>query len=625
MNQKGTSEYTLRFASKAMKIKNQPKVNRIMTDKCKIEELERENRMLKQKLAEYEERMIDFEQKGSSCAPSPAVARSSSPAVARQSSPAVAMPPSPAIAPESGKKDKPVEESLSSQLPKRTHTGTASEIPKRKVLTRNTANAAKRFLGTPKKDLESDDSIDFTESIDFVPSPIQLPKRERKQSVHEDTDREFDEDSEAERDAETLSRDILARNRLAISFAPLPKRTDRKENNEHRMALIREMEQLRQQNQDLVNEKEELQNRLEDLESSYENERNEWLEEVKEIKRQAAQREADLETSFTQDSALTERIREYEGTIATLKCENQDVKNQLTRTEAELKGLSYTLGIVKAKMEQKDSTIIHFGKRVHAQRDEIEDMSKKLEAERKNVKDLELKNASLLASLKEQSITLPSSDVKHSAITMKLEQFKSDMITIQNTLSRPSLVELGTMTAVTNSEYLRLTSTIDLLNRKLDGLDKSPAQESYSSKIAKVKQGHAQIIKTIKERSLRTIDSNAAASRMESKTKTALLLETFELAHKPGELDSLTSSAQVQTEPLPQPVLSSSAVQTDLAIAEPCIASPSQEEEDEYEDTVETEEALPVLLPSQPSFNVHLFLAVTNILIQLWLWLHLIA
>ena len=81
MNQKGTSEYTLRFASKAMKIKNQPKVNRIMTDKCKIEELERENRMLKQKLAEYEERMIDFEQKGSSCAASPAVAMPPSPAM----------------------------------------------------------------------------------------------------------------------------------------------------------------------------------------------------------------------------------------------------------------------------------------------------------------------------------------------------------------------------------------------------------------------------------------------------------------------------------------------------------------------------------------------------------------
>jgi chromosome segregation ATPase len=51
LSQKATSENTLRFASKAMKVRNQPKVHEMITDKARIEQLVEENRILKERLA----------------------------------------------------------------------------------------------------------------------------------------------------------------------------------------------------------------------------------------------------------------------------------------------------------------------------------------------------------------------------------------------------------------------------------------------------------------------------------------------------------------------------------------------------------------------------------------------
>jgi hypothetical protein len=62
LNQKSTSENTLRFASKAMKVRNQPKVNETISEKCRIEQLIEENRRLKERLTEAGTSRNSFEE-----------------------------------------------------------------------------------------------------------------------------------------------------------------------------------------------------------------------------------------------------------------------------------------------------------------------------------------------------------------------------------------------------------------------------------------------------------------------------------------------------------------------------------------------------------------------------------
>jgi hypothetical protein len=306
LSQKSTSEYTLRFASKAMKVRNQPKVNQIVTDKGRIEQLNEENRLLRERLEVYEV--------GEAC---------------HQQS-----------------------DDFSDD---------AIELP-RKILSRNAVNVAKRLLSTPPRQSEndSDGQLDLSPKlspIEFQPSPIQLPKRKPRVMI----ERVTEDDADVDREADSLSREILMRVRTSNSpFSRLSELGTRNDEETQADLISGEIEWLIATTSELESEKAELDVRFSELES-------EFRARVSELEKSLAEKEHLLENA----SNVSAKLKEQQEIIA-------DLRTRLTRKEADLKGSNFTRSIIQSKLEQKDLTLIRFGERIQSQREEIESLTSQI-------------------------------------------------------------------------------------------------------------------------------------------------------------------------------------------------------------------------------------------------------
>jgi hypothetical protein len=129
LSQKSTSEYTLRFASKAMKVRNQPKVNQVVSDKGRIEQLTEENRILKERLELYEAGNFSQNQN---------------------------------------------DDSSDAELPRR-------------ILSRNAVNVARRLLLSPSGQVDNDWDVEYSQPSS-PSSPIELPKRKSRVVVDKSTE-----------------------------------------------------------------------------------------------------------------------------------------------------------------------------------------------------------------------------------------------------------------------------------------------------------------------------------------------------------------------------------------------------------------------------------------------------
>ncbi|KAH0794977.1 Kinesin motor domain containing protein [Histomonas meleagridis] len=397
-DQRSTSEYTLRFASKAMKIKNQPKVNEIKTEKAKIEELIRENNHLKEQLSQYESASmkstrnteIDFTYLSPKKQRSTNRKRSNSYSSGESSPIKIA--------------NSTSNEQISSQSSSDSE-DTTLLLPK-KILTRKT-NPAKIFNSlsatpSPNNDIKEDEEI----SSEYEPI---LPKKKKTipQINLPPIDQYYDQDDEeADRQAETLSRTIIE-NSIHSGFIDLPLK--KKPNNKEIERLKKEIEELKLQNEKLIEEKEDLETQLESLDNDFTMEQTTLLDKIKILEKQNNFNGV----SLTSNIDYKGKLLELEETIEKLTNENSEIKLKLLRREAEVKGALITQKFTKDKLAQKDSTIVQLGERITSQREQLGECQKELEEMKKRNEELTNKYCNLEQSyLSQEEIIIQQNEEK---------------------------------------------------------------------------------------------------------------------------------------------------------------------------------------------------------------------
>jgi hypothetical protein len=345
ISQKNTSEYSLRFASKAMKVRNQPKVNQIVTDKGRLEQLTEENRLLKERIDILEAGPLNLQEQN----------------------------------------DEPSDDAI--------------DLP-RKILSRNAVNVAKRLLATPPKRTDEDsDGIAFSRTlspIGFQPSPIELPKRKPRVVVGHQSEKMVEDDEEVDREADSLSREILMRVRTSNSpFSMLSELGVRSDEETQVDLVVNELESLKARASELETEKVDFGVKFSELDS----ERSEFAGRIRELEEQLTEREYLLQNA----SHVSTKLQEQQELIA-------ELRNRITRKEAELKGANFTRSIIQNKLEQKDVTLIQFGERIQSQREEIEALTSQVTNQNRELAELRVRCDVLSCANREKQRLLESQE-----------------------------------------------------------------------------------------------------------------------------------------------------------------------------------------------------------------------
>ena len=352
-SQISTTKSTLKFASGAMKIKNQPKVNEIKIKKDKIKELLDENRQLKEKLYQYESGQLKPNLDSDSSFNSP---KNSYESEMKKSN--------------SDCSSDETQEKSENQSDDSDDIDFPLLLPK-KIITRKTNEKLLSML-TEKEEEQS-----------LEQSPI-LPKKIRGKSLNIQTPQYYDkDDEETDRQAESLSRSILE-NSIHIDL-PLKKKPNtelveslKKENEELKLQnnkLIEEKDELELQNEKLIEEKEDIEAQFEALDNDFVNERNSHNEKIKELEEKIKMNEVmSINNNNYQDEIL-----KLQDDITKSTNENNELKSKVILKEAEIKGLLITQKLIKEKLSKKDSVIIQLGERNSIKQEELTKFQQELD------------------------------------------------------------------------------------------------------------------------------------------------------------------------------------------------------------------------------------------------------
>ena len=418
--QQSTTKSTLSFATKAMKVKNQVKLNEIKSEKAIIEEQKNEIARL---LSEIERLKAIIESKDNNLSPkgdNSLYELSNSPISENKNI---------------NSNNSSFSFSVTEEIPC---------LPKKIKKQRKIPPKLDLNNISPKSNQDEIlDQLDFTRTmypIDFEPSPIRLPKKQKKSYVLNDiTDDEKLSDAEADREAEQLSKEILSHNKAILCDSP-------SDSSEQIVNTNKELETLK-------TEKEELESIIKDLKSQIQE------------KEQLQKTNEELKLQIQEKEQLQTNIVELE---KQLKIQNENSQNHIDMIktkDTEIQSLKDEINKVKEMKIMEDEKIIENQKdEIGKLKEEIEKMKSSLFLKEAHLKGVSLNTAQLQGLIKQKdSLMAKYSDDKEKEVFLMRKQI--DELTKQNS-------ELKMQTEELISQNLELIQKNDDAQRKHDELSK---------------------------------------------------------------------------------------------------------------------------------------------------------